>query len=121
MIYCYCCNEILQIRSSIMKLKILFITIIGVLLVNPVLAAEKTTKKTMSSQQIKMKDCNIQAKKKSLEGQKRKSFMQSCLSSKPSKKNNSQNEKMIKCNAEAGKIKFKEGERKIFMSKCLRD
>lgn len=73
----------------------------------------------MSSQQIKMKDCNIQAKKKSLEGQKRKSFMQSCLSNKPTKKNNSQNEKMIKCNAEAGKIKFKEGERKIFMSKCL--
>ncbi|MFS1537973.1 MAG: PsiF family protein [Candidatus Phlomobacter fragariae] len=36
-----------------------------------------------------MKDCNIKANKKSLDSQKRKSFMRSCLSKKSTKKNKS--------------------------------
>ncbi|HGJ5875351.1 MAG TPA: PsiF family protein [Arsenophonus sp.] len=77
-----------------MKLKILSITLIKFLLVGPVFDVEKTVKKTINSQQMRKKDCNIQAKKKALMGQKRKSFMTSCLSNKSTKKGNSQNEKI---------------------------
>lgn len=98
-----------------MKLKILFITLISVLLVNPVLAAEKMTEKNMSVQQHKMGSCNSKAKEQSLTGEKRKSFMKSCLSN----KKNKQNERMKKCSVEAGKMKFKKDERQKFMQECL--
>lgn len=69
-----------------MKLKILFITLISVLLINPVLAAEKMSEKDMSEQQRKMGSCNSKAKEQSLTDEKRKSFMQSCLRNKKTSK-----------------------------------
>jgi len=53
-----------------MKLKILFITLISVLLINPVLAAEKMTQKDMSEQQRKMGSCHFKATQQSLTGEK---------------------------------------------------
>ncbi|WP_238149076.1 PsiF family protein [Arsenophonus endosymbiont of Aleurodicus floccissimus] len=69
-----------------MKLKILFIILISVLLLNPVLSAEKMTEKDMSVQQRKMGSCNSKAHEKSLKGEERKSFMKSCLSNKKTSK-----------------------------------
>lgn len=98
-----------------MKLKILFITLISLLLINPVLAAEKMTQKDMSEQQRKMGSCHFKAKQQSLTGEKRKSFMQSCLRN----KKNQQNERMKNCSKKASNMKFKKDERQEFMQECL--
>ncbi|MFS1562914.1 MAG: PsiF family protein [Candidatus Arsenophonus phytopathogenicus] len=98
-----------------MKLKILFITLISLLLINPVLAAEKMTQKDMSVQQRKMGSCNSKASEQSLTGEKRKSFMQSFLRN----KKNQQNERMKNCSKKANKMKFKKDERQEFIQKCL--
>ncbi|RXK33769.1 hypothetical protein BBD39_07895 [Arsenophonus endosymbiont of Bemisia tabaci Asia II 3] len=98
-----------------MKLKILFITLISVLLINPVLAAEKMSEKDMSEQRRKMGSCNSKAKEQSLTGEKRKSFMQSCLRN----KKNQQNERMKNCSKKAKKMKFKKDERQKFMQEYL--
>lgn len=76
-------------------------------------------------QQDKMKDCNAAAKGKN--GDERKSFMKSCLSSKgvdaaaqiPAVKSSDPKQRMKDCNAQA---KGKKGdERKSFMSSCLKN
>jgi len=49
----------------------------------PAVAEEPTspgTEKPMTAQQQKMKECNAEAKTKSLKGEERKKFMSSCLS-----------------------------------------
>lgn len=95
-----------------MKLKILFITLISVLLINPVLAAEKMTQKDMSEQQHKMGTCHSKAKQQSLTGEKRKAFIRSCLCN----KKNHKSEKMKNyCSKNASKMKFKKDERQGFM------
>ncbi|MCC7547146.1 MAG: hypothetical protein IT532_05225 [Burkholderiales bacterium] len=42
--------------------------------------AEAAKEKPMTAQQQKMKECNAEAKSKSLKGDERKKFMSSCLS-----------------------------------------
>ena len=45
--------------------------------------AAKDSKKKLTPQQQKMKDCNAEAKTKALKGAERKAFMKECLSAKP--------------------------------------
>lgn len=75
-----------------------------------------------NSQQMKMKDCNAQAKTQSLSGDARKSFMKTCLSNQPAEepKLNSQQMKMKQCNADAKTKGLKGADRKAFMSTCLK-
>ncbi|MDR5615881.1 PsiF family protein [Arsenophonus sp.] len=73
------------------------------------------SEKDMSEQQRKMGSCNSKAKEQSLTGEKRKSFMQSCLRN----KKNQQNERMKNCSKKAKKMKFKKDERLKFMQECL--
>ena len=73
-------------------------------------------------QQEKMKTCNADATARSLKGDERKAFMNTCLSNKPAaetaKPMTAQQSKMKKCNAEAA---GKTGEdRKAIMSSCLK-
>ena len=75
--------------------------------------------KATTTQQSKMKTCNVEAKDK--KGDERKAFMKECLSAKPAAaaaEGNTQQSKMKTCNTEA---KGKKGdERKKFMSECLK-
>lgn len=75
-------------------------------------AGEAPMAKAPTSQQSKMKTCNINAK--GMKGDERKGFMKTCLS----KKSDSQQGKMKNCNMEAGDKKGPE--RKSFMSECLK-
>ena len=70
-----------------------------------------------------MKDCNEQAGAKKMEGDARKKFMSSCLSSgkaEPTPAQKAQQERMTACNKQATEKKLKDGERKKFMSSCLK-
>jgi len=71
-----------------------------------------------TTQQSKMKTCNVEAKGKL--GDERKAFMKECLSAKPAAAEGTgtpQQNKMKTCNAEAkGKLG---DERKAFMKECL--
>lgn len=72
-----------------------------------------------TAQQIRMKECNTQAKGKT--GEERKSFMKSCLSGKAGKTYapmTAQQMKMKECNAQAKGMKGEE--HKKFMSSCLK-
>jgi psiF repeat-containing protein len=75
-----------------------------------------------NSQQEKMKTCNAAADTKSLKGDDRKTFMQTCLSkggSASAKTGNSQQEKMKTCNADASSKGLKGDDRQAFMKTCL--
>jgi hypothetical protein len=79
--------------------------------------------KPLTPQQQRMKDCNAEAKQKSLAGQERKDFMKSCLGGKQAAAKDArsaQQDKMKVCNAEATKKSLKGDERKAFMSDCLK-
>lgn len=92
-------------------------------------AADAPTAKAKTPQQIKMAQCNTDAKGK--KGDERKAFMKDCLSAKPAAtasaplvaatpdKKMTQQEKMKACNKDAGEKKFKGDERKAFMKDCL--
>ena len=75
-----------------------------------------------NTQQEKMRTCNGQAKEQSLNGDARKSFMKTCLSSQPAaaSKLNSQQQKMKQCNADAKTKGLNGADRKTFMSTCLK-
>jgi hypothetical protein len=89
--------------------------------------------KELSAQQQRMKNCNAEAKEKSLKGDERKAFMKTCLSGKTGDTKdtnaeakaekaptNPQQSKMKDCNAQAKEKKLKGDERKAFMSSCLK-
>jgi hypothetical protein len=84
---------------------------------------QATEGKPVTPQQQRMKDCNAEAKQKSLAGQERKDFMKACLGGKQvaaKDARSTQQEKMKACNAEATKKTLKGDERKAFMSDCLK-
>lgn len=93
-------------------------------------AADAPVAKAKTPQQIKMGQCNTDAKDK--KGAERKAFMKECLSAKPTAaasapeaaaapdKKTTQQEKMKSCNKDAGDKKLKGAERKKFMSDCLK-
>ena len=73
-----------------------------------------------TTQQSKMKSCNMDAKDK--KGDERKAFMKECLSAKPAAdpaKPATQQDKMKTCNADAKTKALKGDERKAFMKDCL--
>lgn len=72
-------------------------------------------------QQERMKQCNVEAKAKSLAGSARKEFMKSCLSTHETAGHalNSQQQKMKVCSADAKSKGLKGAERRKFMSVCL--
>ena len=73
--------------------------------------------KAMSSQNMRMSECNTQATGK--KGDERKAFMSTCLKGDHAKAP-TQQEKMKTCNADAGAQHLKGDQRKTFMSTCLR-
>ena len=73
--------------------------------------------KAMSSQNMRMSECNTQATGK--KGDERKAFMSTCLKGDHAKAP-TQQEKMKTCNADAGAKHLKGDERKTFMSTCLK-
>jgi hypothetical protein len=93
-------------------------------------AADAPAAKAKTPQQVKMTQCNTDAKDK--KGDERKAFMKECLSAKPAAtasaplaaatpdKKMTQQEKMKACNKDAGVKKLKGDERKKFMSDCLK-
>lgn len=93
-------------------------------------AADAAAAKAKTPQQIKMAQCNTDAKDK--KGDERKAFMKDCLSAKPAaaasapmaaatpEKKMTQQEKMKACNKDAGEKKLKGDDRKKFMSGCLK-
>lgn len=70
-------------------------------------------------QQGRMKTCNADAAKQSLQGDARKAFMKECLSAKPAAAPNVQQQRMKQCNADAGNRKLEGDARKAFMKNCL--
>jgi hypothetical protein len=72
-----------------------------------------------STQQSKMKTCNVDAKDK--KGDERKAFMKECLSAKPAAEatGTPQQNKMKTCNADPKAKTLKGDERKAFMKECL--
>jgi hypothetical protein len=87
-----------------------------------------------TTQQSKMKSCNVDAKTKALKGAERKTFMKDCLSAKPAGTMDAaatapaaapangmtpQQNKMKTCNADAKTKALKGVERKAFMKDCL--
>ena len=74
----------------------------------------------LTPQQEKMKACNAEASGKSLKGDERKTFMQSCLSAQPAAAElTRQQQKMKTCNVDASAKHLKGADRKKFMSGCL--
>lgn len=73
-------------------------------------------------QQERMKQCNVEAKSKSLAGAARKDFMKSCLSTHGGTQHalNSQQQKMKVCNADAKSKALRGADRRKFMSACLK-
>lgn len=82
-------------------------------------AAKKEPSPAQKAQQEKMRQCNKDAKDKTLKGDERKAFMKECLSAKAAPETN-QRDKMKLCNNEAGEKSLKGDERKAFMSECLK-
>jgi hypothetical protein len=77
-----------------------------------------------TTQQSKMKTCNVDAKTKALKGDERKAFMKECLGAKPAAAEgaagmSTQQNKMKTCNADAKTKALKGAERKTFMKECL--
>jgi hypothetical protein len=72
-----------------------------------------------TTQQSKMKTCNMDAKDK--KGDERKMFMKECLSAKPGAEmtGTPQQNKMKTCNVDAKTKALKGDERKAFMKECL--
>lgn len=98
---------------------------IGLCLVSAVLACAVLAQPAAAanSQQEKMASCNAEAKTKNLQGNDRKSFMKSCLSTPAdgaAGATNSQQEKMKTCSADAKSKGLKGADRKKFMSDCLK-
>lgn len=93
-------------------------------------AADAAAAKAKTPQQIKMAQCNTDAKDK--KSDERKAFMKDCLSATPAaaasapmaaatpEKKMTQQEKMKACNKDAGEKKLKGDDRKKFMSGCLK-
>lgn len=120
--------------------KLLLAACLSALAVTQVYANDTSAKtgKPLTDQQQKMKDCNADAKSKSLKGADRKSFMKECLSkdgapaaaapaaaapaaeaAPAADKKASQKEKMKTCNADAKTQGLKGDARKSFMKSCL--
>lgn len=76
----------------------------------------QAAEKAMSSQNMRMSECNTQATGK--KGDERKAFMSTCLKGDKAPAP-TQQEKMKTCNADAGAKQLKGDERKTFMSTCL--
>jgi psiF repeat len=77
--------------------------------------------KTLTPQQQRMKDCNVQAKGK--KGDERKAFMSTCLKggkTTAAAKPTTQQEKMKSCSADAKAKSLTGDARKKFMSTCLK-
>jgi hypothetical protein len=72
-----------------------------------------------NAQQDRMKSCNADASKKSLQGDARKAFMKDCLAAKPAAATNTQQQRMKQCNADATARKLAGDARKDFMRTCL--
>ena len=79
---------------------------------------KKEPSAAQKKQQERMKSCNERAALQKLEGDKRKSFMSSCL--KGEEKGSVQQDRMAACNKDAGAKGLKGDERKKFMSSCLK-
>lgn len=77
----------------------------------------QAAEKAMSSQNLRMSECNTQATGK--KGDERKAFMSTCLKGDKAPAP-TQQEKMKTCNADATAGNLKGDERKTFMSTCLR-
>lgn len=76
-----------------------------------------------NAQQRKMASCNQEAKAQSLQGEARKTFMQSCLKSKHAhkgKKLTAQQRKMKTCNLKAKQAAVQGEARQSFMQDCLK-
>lgn len=77
-----------------------------------------------SPQQERMKQCNVEAKAKSLAGEPRREFMKSCLSTHHEHESKAAlsrpRERMKACNTDARSKGLKGAERRNFMSACLR-
>lgn len=82
-----------------------------------------------SAQHERMKQCNVEAKAKTLAGDARKQFMKTCLSTHaapmqmhdaPKHALNRQQEKMKTCNADAKSKGLRGADRQHFMSMCLK-
>jgi hypothetical protein len=124
--------------KSMFKIAVLAFSIIGA----PAYAAEDAApKKTLTSQQQKMVDCNAEAKARGLKGDERKVHMKQCLSSGQaasaekaalkaetadaggkkvrSEKQLAQAERMKACNAQARAQELKGEARKAHMKSCL--
>lgn len=92
---------------------------IPVLAVAAVLALGTAVTSAQTTQQMRMKQCNMDASAKNLMGSSRQAFMRACLSGKHTMINRQQ-QRMRDCNAQA-KLKGLSGaRRKSFMSSCLR-
>ena len=85
--------------------------------VMPSFAADGTTDKEPTAQQMRMKECNQKAG--DMKGEERKKFMSTCLSGKEPPPKMTQQEKMKVCNQKAGDMKG--DERKKYMSECLKN
>ena len=97
------------------------ITVLAVSLACLSSAAIAADAKPMSSQQSKMKTCNVDAGDK--KGDERKAFMKTCLSATPAAAaapvKMTQQEKMKSCNADPTAKSSKGDARKAFMKECL--
>jgi hypothetical protein len=108
---------------------ILAAVVLGLLAATRVYAQEGPT-----PQQVRMSECNAQANKNKIMGERRKSFVSQCLKggdpakiiAQPAKpgaqpaKSTAQQAKMKSCNKEAADQKLKGAERKKFVNQCLR-
>lgn len=80
------------------------------------------TATAQTSQQMLMKQCNVEASTRHLMGRSRQSFMQTCLRS-PAKRHmalNSQQRRMKDCNAQANTKGLKGTDRRRYVNSCLR-
>ena len=85
------------------------------------LALAMPTAYAATAQQNRMKDCNVEAKAKTLQGDPRKAFMSSCLKGETvGAAKTTPQERMKSCNKDAGTNSLKGDARKAFMSSCLK-
>ena len=73
-----------------------------------------------TAQQNRMKDCNVEAKAKTLQGDTRNTFMSACLKGETAAASTTPQQRMKSCNKDAGTKSLKGDARKAFMSSCLK-
>ena len=91
---------------------------IPILAVAALLALGTAVTSAQTPQQMRMKQCNMDASAQHLMGSRRQAFMRACLSGKHMI--NRQQQRMRDCNAQAKVKGLSGGRRKTFMSNCLR-